>query len=37
MKTIIELFAAAWLLALLASFFLGPFVMLALIVAHIVG
>lgn len=37
MKMIIELFAAAWLLALLASFLLGPFVMLALIVAHIVG
>lgn len=37
MKVFIELFAAAWLLALLVSFLLGPFVVLALIVAHIAG
>lgn len=37
MKAVMELFAVAWLLALLACFILGPFVTLALIVAYIAG
>lgn len=37
MKTIMELFVTGWLLALLASMLLGPFVVLAMIVAYIVG
>lgn len=37
MRTLIDIFAAAWLLALLASVLLGPFVALAMLVAYLVG
>lgn len=37
MRTLIDVFAVAWLLALLASVVLGPFVALAMIVSYIVG
>ena len=37
MRTIIDIFAAAWLLALLASVLLGPFVVFAMLVTYLVG
>lgn len=37
MKTIMEFFVAGWLLALLASVLLGPFVVFAMIVSYLVG
>jgi hypothetical protein len=37
MRTFMEFFVAGWLLALLASVLLGPFVVLAMIVSYIVG
>jgi len=37
MRTLIDIFAVAWLLALFLSVALGPFVALALIVAYLVG
>jgi hypothetical protein len=37
MRTLIDLFAAAWLLALFFVLVLGPFVVLALIVMYVMG